>query len=127
MCAIAGILNLSFDCETLEKLLRSMARRGNATHIVLLSLQSAGAPLSRRSQSRIMGQLGEQIRKNLRRGDIFSRCSVSQYIIMLPQANYENSCMVSRRLVGAFNRAHPHVTARISFLVQPLTAGICVP
>ena len=28
MCAIAGILNLSFDCETLEKMLRSMARRG---------------------------------------------------------------------------------------------------
>lgn len=107
---------------------RSMARRGNATHIVLLSLQGGtGAPLSKRSQSRIMGQLGEQIRKNLRRGDIFSRCSVSQYIIMLPQANYENSCMVSRRLVGAFNRAHPHVTARISFLVQPLTSGICVP
>ena len=107
---------------------RSMARRGNATHIVLLSLQSpVGTALSRRSQSRIMGQLGEQIRKNLRRGDIFSRCSVSQYIVMLPQANYENSCMVSRRLVGAFTRAHPHVTARVSFLVQPLTDRICVP
>ena len=107
---------------------RAMVRRGNATHIVLLSLQSpAGASLTRRSQSRIMGQLGEQIRKNLRRGDVFSRCSVSQYIIMLPQANYENSCMVSRRLLAAFNRAHPHVTARITYLVQPLTAGICVP
>lgn len=128
--AAAGAMECDYDyfkvlcyAET-----RSIARRGNATHIVLLSLQSGtGAPLTRRSQSRIMSQLGEQIRLNLRRGDIFSRCSVSQYIIMLPQANYENSCMVSRRLLGAFSRAHPHVSARINFMVQPLTDRTCVP
>ena len=74
-----------------------------------------------------MEQLGEQIRTNLRRGDTFSRCSVSQYIIMLPQANYENSCMVARRVVGAFNRAHPHVAAKIQHMVQPLTPRMCVP
>lgn len=107
---------------------RGIERSGNATHVVLLSV-AAGAdkPLTKRSMNRIMDQLGEQIRTNLRRGDTFSRCSVSQYILMLPKANYENSCMVSRRILGAFNRAHPHVSAKIHYMVQPLSPSICVP
>jgi hypothetical protein len=46
---------------------------------------------------------------------------------MLPKANYENSCMVCRRVITAFHRNHPHVAAKINFMVQPLTPGICVP
>ena len=84
-------------------------------------------PLSKRSLDRIMEQLGIELRGNLRRGDTISRCSTSQYIIMLPKANYENSCMVCRRVITAFHRSHPHVTAKINFMVQPLTPGICVP
>lgn len=107
---------------------RAMERNGNVTHIVLLSLAAEGdTPLSKRSQKRIMEQLGDQIRKNTRRGDTFSQCSVSQYILMLPKANYENSCMVCRRVLGAFHRAHPHVSAKINYMVQPLSPGICVP
>lgn len=107
---------------------RSMERSGKATHIVLLSVtDGALKPLSKQSLGRIMNQLGEQIRVNLRRGDVFSRCSASQYIIMLPEANYENSNMVSRRIIGAFSRRHPHVTAKINYVVQPLSSGISVP
>ena len=107
---------------------RAMERSGNATHIALLSISSdTDHPLSKRRMNRIMEQLGEALRSNLRRGDTISRCSVSQYIIMLPKANYENSCMVCRRCITAFYRAHPHVTAKINFMVQPLTPSICVP
>ena len=107
---------------------RAMERSGNATHIALLSLTgTADKPLSKRSMERIMDQLGQRLRSNLRRGDTISRCSVSQYIIMLPKANYENSCMVCRRVITAFHKAHPHVNAKINFMVQPLTPSICVP
>ena len=107
---------------------RAMERNGNATHIALLSLGSGSDKmLTKRSMDRIMEQLGEQLRGNLRRGDTISRCSISQYIIMLPKANYENSCMVCRRVITAFHRAHPHVSAKINFMVQPLTPNICVP
>ena len=107
---------------------RAMERSGNATHIALLSITSSSdKPLSKRSLDRIMEQLGERLRSNLRRGDTISRCSVSQYIIMLPKANYENSCMVCRRVITAFHRTHPHVAAKINFMVQPLTPSICVP
>ena len=107
---------------------RAMERSGSATHIALLSLVSpTDKPLTNRSIHRIMDQLGEQLRLNLRRGDVISRCSISQYIIMLPKANYEDSGMVCRRILGAFRRAHPHVTAVVNYMVQPLTSGFCAP
>lgn len=107
---------------------RSMERSGKATHVALLSVSSGtDKPLAKGRMDRIMEQLGQQLRLNLRRGDTISRCSVSQYIIMLPNANYENSCMVCRRCLAAFHRAHPHVTAQIHYMVQPLTPSICVP
>ena len=107
---------------------RAMERSGNATHIALLSATGlAGDPLPKRSLDRIMIQLGQQIRLNLRRGDTISRCSTTQYILMLPKANYEDSCMVCRRVINAYHKAFPHAAVRIKFMVQPLTPGICVP
>lgn len=107
---------------------RSMERIGNATHIALLSVTGlTGEPLPSRSMERIMTQLGDQIRLNLRRGDTISRCSSTQYIMMLPKANYEDSCMVCHRVINAYHKAYPHTAVRIKFMVQPLTPGICVP
>ena len=100
---------------------RAMERSGNATHIALLSISSdTDHPLSKRSMNRIMEQLGEALRSNLRRGDTFSRCSVSQYIIMLPKANYENSCMVCERIIRAFCRQYPHSPAQLHYSVRPI-------
>ena len=107
---------------------RAMERSGNATHIALLSATGlTGEPLPKRSLERIMAQLGQQVRLNLRRGDTISRCSATQYILMLPKANYEDSCMVCRRVINAYHKAFPHTAVRIKFMVQPLTPGICVP
>ena len=107
---------------------RDIERSGTVTHVALLSVASGEEkPLTKRSQNRIMEQLGQSLRTNLRRGDTISRCSATQYIIMLPKANYENSCMVCRRVLAAFRRAHPHVTARIQYLVQPLSPGYNIP
>ena len=107
---------------------RAMERSGNATHVALLSATGlTGEPLPKRSLERIMTQLGQQVRQNLRRGDTISRCSSTQYILMLPKANYEDSCMVCRRVINAYHKAFPHTAVRIKFMVQPLTPGICVP
>ena len=67
-----------------------------------------------------MKQLGEQIRTSLRRGDTFARCSNTQYVIMLPQANYENSCMVCQRILTAFTHQYPRSPVKIHFEVHPL-------
>ena len=107
---------------------RSIERSGAVTHVALLSISGTPEkPLSKRSLNRIMDQLSTTLRTNLRRGDVISQCTASQYIIMLPNANYENSIMVCRRCIAAFQRAHPHVSARIHYLVQPLTPNYCMP
>ena len=100
---------------------RSISRSGHAVHIGLLSMTGEdNADLSQRSLSRAMDNLQDQIRINLRRGDIASRCSASQFILMLPRANYENSCMVCERIIRAFTRQYPHSPAELHYSVQPL-------
>ena len=108
---------------------RAMERSGKATHIALLSITPAleNKPLSKRSLNTALEHLQNEIRTNLRRGDTFARCSGSQFIIMLPQANYENSCMVCRRITGAYARKYPHSPVKLHFMVQPLTPSVNVP
>ena len=62
----------------------------------------------------------QELRTSLRKGDIAARCSVSQYILMLPQANYENSCKVCERIIRAFARRYPRSPACLHRSVQTL-------
>ena len=107
---------------------RTMEHSDIVTHVALLNLTgSTEKPMTKRTQNRIMEQLGDFLRVNLRRGDVISRCSASQYIIILPQANFENSRMVCRRVIAAFFQIHPHISAKIQYMIQPLTPDIRVP
>ena len=100
---------------------RSIARNGHSANICLLSVSGKdGEMLARRSLDPAMNNLQVLVQNNLRRGDVIARCSISQYIILLPQANYENSRMVADRLVSAFFRRYPHSPARLRYTVQPL-------
>lgn len=103
---------------------RAMVRSGKATHVALLSVTGEGDKhLTNRSRETAMENLGHQIRTGLRRGDAFCKCSASQYVILLPEANFENSCVVCRRVIGAFTRRYPHSPVRIHYMVRPLSAG----
>lgn len=100
---------------------RSVARSGDAVHLVLLSAAGEeGDALSRRSLDRVVENLQELIRSSLRRGDIVARCSVSQFILLLPHANYENSRMVCDRIIKAFRRMYPHSPATLRTSIHPL-------
>ena len=100
---------------------RSIARNGHSANICLLPVSGKdGEMLARRSLDPAMNNLQVLVQNNLRRGDVIARCSISQYIILLPQANYENSRMVADRLVSAFYRRYPHSPARLRYTVQPL-------
>lgn len=100
---------------------RSIARNDHSANICLLSVSGKdGEMLARRSLDPAMNNLQVLVQNNLRRGDVIARCSISQYIILLPQANYENSRMVADRLVSAFYRRYPHSPARLRYTVQPL-------
>ncbi len=122
--AKAGALQCEFDyfkilCYAES---RGMARTGKTTHISILTVSDSIRPLTRQNLDTAMERLGEQIRLTLRRGDAFSRCSASQFIILIPHANYENSCMISRKILNAFTRRYPNCPARIDFNVHPLAS-----
>ena len=100
---------------------RAILRSGDTIHIALLSLhpQDSGE-LSRRSLDHAMENLKALVLGNLRQGDVVSQCSLSQLVVMLPQANYENSCAVCQRIIRAFCKQYPHSPAQIRFAVHPL-------
>ncbi len=100
---------------------RSIIRSGEVIHIALFTVQGQHKEeLSRRSLDRAVENLQNMLLGSLRRGDVVSQCSVSQLIVMLPQANYENSCAVCDRLTRAFYRQYPHTPADVTYSVQPL-------
>ena len=100
---------------------RTVIRNGDTIHIAMFSVSgSDGEELAKRSLDRAMENLQEQIRINLRSGDSAARCSSSQFVVMLQQSNYENSCMVCDRIVRAYHRQYPHSPAEIRYTVQPL-------
>lgn len=104
---------------------RAVARSGDAVHMGLITVTDIqGQELPKRSLDRCMENLQSLICSNLRKGDVASRCSASQYILMLPQANYENSRMVCERIIKAFGRQYPHSPASLRYAVQPLEPNV---
>lgn len=106
---------------------RVNARNGKSSHIVLVSVSGKNNKvLTKQSLEQSMERLGEHIRLSLRRGDAYTQCSMNQYIIMLREANYENSCMVSQRIVTSFNSAHPRSSATLAYSVDLLTPSTLI-
>lgn len=100
---------------------RVIGRSGEIIHIALFSVRSPGEKeLSRRSLDTALNNLQKLMISNLRQGDVVTRCSSSQLIVMLHQANYEDSCEVCQRLLRAFGRQYPHTPVSIHYSVQPL-------
>lgn len=67
-----------------------------------------------------MENMKEVVCLSLRRGDVVARCSPSQFVLMLPQANYADSCMVCQRVIDAFRRRYPHSRAEFTAAIQPI-------
>ena len=51
---------------------------------------------------------------------VASRCGVAQFVLLLPQANYENSRMIADRITKAFARQYPHSPALLRASVHPM-------
>ena len=104
-----------------HSVVRASPRSGDAVHLALISVAGQdGGELARHSLERAAANLQELIPTQLRRGDVAARCSVSQFILLLPQANYEDSRMICRRITRAFARQYPHSPAQLHTSVHPL-------
>ena len=106
---------------------RSLEQTMGTAHVALLHICCDENLISKRTLNRIMNCFGEVIQADLRLSDVISRCSTCQYIILLQDTDYENSCMVCQRLIAAFHHQHPHVSADIHFMVQRLNPTTRIP
>lgn len=99
----AFVCEYGFFKEAYRLEVRRAIRSGTCVHLCLItvSLPDGGMP-QLKVLSNTMDQLLDVLVNNLRRGDVVSKFSGAQYVIMLPAANYEDSNMVMDRVVRAF-------------------------
>lgn len=101
---------------------RSAARAGEPIHLCLMNVSGqAGVPLPKKVHDQVMARLGESIQDSLRGGDVYSRYSVSQYVVLLPRANDENSHAVMARVISRFRQGGAYPQAEITHSVRLLT------
>ena len=119
----------SFHCEfeffkTIYRLeARSAARTGQSVYIGLMTvMNAAGDDLpNQKTMNRVMDALHDTIRRTLRRGDIFTRYSLNQYLIMLPTTTFETSNMVMERIKKAYRREFPNTPVLLRISTTPVT------
>ncbi len=100
---------------------RSALRTGQVIHIALITLASdSRKPLTQKQTNTTMDRLKEVIGTSLRRNDVYARYSVTQYLLMLPSASFENSQMVMNRIVSAFRSQYPKAPVALQYKVLPL-------
>ena len=68
----------------------------------------------------VMESVQQTLMTNLRNSDVVARYSDSQFIIMLPNADLENSRRVMHRLIDACNHHSPNEPGALSWQIRPL-------
>ena len=120
---ISGALICDYDFFRMvyQSQARTIVRSGQVIHTVLLTLKPrTKREVSDKSLTLAMDNLEKHMSQTLRKGDVITRCSASQFILMLPSANYENSCKVCQRFISSFEKKYPHSPIYVDYYVQAL-------
>ena len=83
-------------------------------------LDRDGSPLSSQRLAPAMEVLRASIQRSLRSGDVFTRYSTTQYLILLPTASYENAELVLKRITGVFQKTMAGVSTSTQCGVMPV-------
>ena len=107
------------DIYQLER--RAIERTGDSIFLCLLTLyEEEGSEAKSYFLKRAMEHLDEAIAASLRRGDVYTRYSVSQYLILLPSASYEDGDMVMNRIVRNYKKSYNRKELSLIYSLQPL-------
>ncbi|MEM1483339.1 BTAD domain-containing putative transcriptional regulator [Oscillospiraceae bacterium PP1C4] len=100
---------------------RVASRTGQSVFLGLLTVtNSEGNVPEKALLCKAMGRLLETICGSLRKGDIVSRFSSSQYVLMLPTLTFENGQMVMHRICKHFREENHLSDIKVSTTLQPL-------
>ena len=67
-----------------------------------------------------MSKLLLTVNESLRRGDVYTRYSPSQYLMMLQMLTFENAQMVTDRIVKRFKREYPKLAVKVNADILPI-------
>jgi tetratricopeptide (TPR) repeat protein len=95
---------------------RSVARTGAAVYIIRIDVLHEPGP---KSEKNSMKHLGVAILSNLRKGDLFTRVSPDQYMIMLRNLTYENCKVLINRIMCSLEDKHRLKIKEIT--IKPIT------
>jgi len=70
--------------------------------------------------NKAMGQLMFTLKDSLRKGDVVSQYSGAQFLILLPNANYEDSLMVMDRIINAFYKQNRKMLLTLHYKFQSI-------
>lgn len=109
------------DIYQLEQ--RAIGRTGDSIYLCLLTIRNAQDELPKSSiMVRAMESLNTAITHSLRRGDVYCRYSIAQYMILLPTASYENGITVMKRIIHNFKKYYSRRELTVDFSLQSVTS-----
>lgn len=104
---------------------RNSSRTGQSVFICLVTVTGNNdEPLEQKMMNSAMGKLLLTINESLRRGDVYTRYSVSQYLIKLHTLTVENAEMVVERIVKRFKKEYPKMPVKLQYSTLPIKTVI---
>lgn len=99
--------------------IRDSQRTGISINICLLTVSGAnGDSPSQNSMTKAMQRLQDCISHSLRGSDIFSRYSVSQFVIMLSNTNEQTGELIMKRIEKAFRRENTNKDIELHYVFK---------
>ena len=105
---------------------RRMKRTGIAEYLILISIKKSGHRQTDGSDAGVkagMQILEDILRNTLRIGDVAAKYSATQYVLLLPNCNYESALQVSERLDKKFRSAAGKRRLQLHFELEALLAS----
>jgi PleD family two-component response regulator len=104
---------------------RTAERSGQSVFICLVTISAnQGQMPAKDILLGAMEKLKEVISRSLRKGDVFSRFSAAQYILMLPTTSYENGERVLGRILDNFRKTYRNPTIKVKVTLEPISPAV---
>lgn len=108
--------------ETYRLLARQAAREGRSIYLCLITISDGknGIPTLVKLDA-AMKRLLDAINNSLRRGDVVSKYSGAQYVILLPSITYEDGTMVMERIIKRYYQTNRRSTLHLKYKLEQMT------
>lgn len=100
---------------------RAIERTGDSIYLCLLTIGDLDGRVPKTTVlNKAMEHLNHAIRGSLRCSDVYTRYSISQYIILLPTVTMEKGEMVMKRILSNFRRLYSRKDLIVDYKLQPV-------